>query len=344
MAFPTQRQEAFLLGHVRAFAHFGGVPHRISYDNLKAAVKRILEGRNREEQTTFIRFRSHYLFDSHYCTPGQAHEKGGVENGVGYTQRNFLVPLPEVADFDELNQFFLAACLEDDLRIVERTDRPIGERWQEEQPQLRPLPAYPFACCVSREATLNGYGLVRFETNRYSVPADKARKKLTVRAYPFHLEVLADNEVIATHVRSYARNQDILEPLHYLSLLEQRPGAFEHAKPLRQWREKWPPIYEQLLSALRQQHADESQAIRAFVRVLQLHHSHPPELIQAAVEQALNDGLVSPDGVRFCLNRLLDPTPVLSPLDLSKQPELVDIGRQPVPLTPYDRFLTGVVV
>ena len=109
MAFPTQRQEAFLLGHVLAFAHFGGVPQRISYDNLKAAVKRILEGKNREEQTTFIGFRSYYLFDSRFCTPGQGHEKGGVESDVGYSRRNFLVPMPEVADFDELNQLLIAA-------------------------------------------------------------------------------------------------------------------------------------------------------------------------------------------------------------------------------------------
>ena len=348
MAFPTQRQEAFLLGHVTAFAHLGGVPQRISYDNLKTAVKRILKGRNREEQTAFIRFRSHYLFESRFCTPGQGHEKGGVESDVGYARRNFLVPLPEVADFDELNQLLLAACQEDDLRIVaprgRPTDQSIGERWQAEQPHLRPLPAHAFACCISREVTLNGYGQVRFETNRYSVPADKARKHLTLRAYPFHIEIVADNEVIATHARAYGRQQDILEPLHYLSLIEQRPGAFEHAQPLRQWRESWPPVYESLLAALRRQRTSESQAIRAFIQVLQLHQGHAPDLIQTAVEQALSESLASPAGVRFCLNRLLDPTPVVSPLDLSGQPELADIGRQPAPLARYDQFLTGAAV
>jgi transposase len=103
MAFPTQRQEAFLLGHVLAFAHFGAVPQRISYDNLKTAVQRILQGRNRIEQTDFVRFRSHYLFESRFCTPAQGHEKGGVESAVGYSRRNFLTPMPAVADFDELN-------------------------------------------------------------------------------------------------------------------------------------------------------------------------------------------------------------------------------------------------
>ena len=342
MAFPTQQQEAFLLGHVQAFAHFGGIPHRISYDNLKTAVKEILEGRNREEQTHFISFRSHYLFDSRFCTPGQGHEKGGVESDVGYSRRNFLVPLPEVADFDELNALLLAACHDDDLRIVERSEQTIGARWQTEQPQLRPLPAHAFACCTSWEVTLNGYGQVTFETNRYSVPADKAHKHLTLRAYPFTIELLADNQVIATHKRCYGRHQDILEPLHYLSLLEQRPGAFEHAQPLRQWRESWPPAYETLLITLRHQHTSESQAIRAFVQILQLHQNHAPELIQAAVEEALREGLTNPAGVRFCLNRLVDPTPVVTPLDLSEQPELAAIGRQSVSLVRYNQFLKGV--
>ncbi|MBU6352233.1 MAG: hypothetical protein KGS73_19025 [Chloroflexi bacterium] len=106
---------------------------------------------------------------------------------------------------------------------------------------------------MSREVTLNGYGQVTFETNRYSVPADKARKHLTLRTSPFIIEVLADNQLIATHPRSYARQQDILDPLHYLALRLERPGAFEHALPLREWRAKWPPAYETLLSILRQQ-------------------------------------------------------------------------------------------
>jgi len=342
MGFPTQRQEAFLLGHVQAFAYFEGIPQRIIYDNLKTAVKQILEGHNREEQTNFMRLRSHYLFESRFCTPGQGHEKGGVESDVGYSRRNFLVPMPEVADFAELNALLLAACQADDLRRVERSEQTIGERWQTERSQLRALPAHAFVCCTSREVTLNGYGQVTFETNRYSAPADKAQKQMTLRAYPFTIEILADNQVIAMHKRCYGRQQDILDPLHYLSLVGERPGAFEHAQPLRQWRESWPVAYETLLATLRRQQPSESQAIRAFVEVLQLHQSYAPPLIQAAVEQALRDGLTTVAGVRFCLNRLVDPTPVVVPLDLSEQPELATIGRQAVSSARYNQFLTAV--
>ena len=119
MAFPAQKQEAFFEGHVQAFHHFRGVPHRITYDNLKAAVQKILEGHTRQEQQAFIAFRSHYLFESHFCTPGQGNEKGGVEHSVGFGRRNFLVPIPQVASFAELNALLLARCQEDDARQVD---------------------------------------------------------------------------------------------------------------------------------------------------------------------------------------------------------------------------------
>jgi transposase len=98
VAFTTQGQEAFLQGHVLAFAHFGGVPARIRYDNLKPAVIRVLKGRNRSESDRFVALRSHYGFDSFFCCPGKdgAHEKGGVEGEIGRFRRRHLVPVPQV--------------------------------------------------------------------------------------------------------------------------------------------------------------------------------------------------------------------------------------------------------
>jgi transposase len=342
MAFPTQRQEAFFWGHVQAFAHFQGIPQRISYDNLKTAVQRILVGRNRQEQSSFASLRSHYLFESRYCTPGAGHEKGGVESDVGDVRRNFLTPLPQVADFNELNQLLLAACLADDKRHPDRTPQSRAQLWAEERPHLTPLPAHAFACCVTRQVTLNGYSQVTFETNRYSVPGHLARKQMVLRAYAFHIEIVADNQVIASHLRSYERQQEILDPLHYLPLLAQRPGAFEHALPLRRWREQWPPAYEELLSRMRSQCESESQAVGRFVQVLDLHQSYAADTVQAAVEMAVAEGLTSVAGVRFCLDRLLDVTPSPPPLDLTHRPELLLADDQLPSLQRYDLFLGEV--
>jgi transposase len=346
MVFPTQRQECFFAGHVAAFQHFRGVPKRLSYDNLKTAVQRILEGRNRVEQSAFVTFRSHYLFESRYCTPGQGHEKGSVEHGVGYVRRNFLTPLLSGDSFAALNQQLLDACQADDERCVDRQAQTIGELWAQEQRVFRAVPA-AFACCSSHEVTLNPYGQVVFETNRYSVPVERAQKHLVVKAYPFQLEVLAHDQKIATHVRCYGREQDILEPLHYLSLLLERPGAFEHALPLRQWRSQWPPLYEQLLAHLRtttaaqSTHQAESQAIRHFIQILLLHREQPAALMEQAIAHALQAGIAHVEGITFCLNRLLDPAPLVAALDLRKYPTLANVGTQAVPLTQYNQLLGG---
>ena len=341
MAFPTQRQEAFFMGHVQAFNFFQGVPQTLIYDNLKTAVYRILAGRSRIEQQRFVQFRSHYLFESRFCTPGQGHEKGGVEAGVGYAQRQYFVPLPEVADWDTLNAQLLAACHANDARTVDRQPQPIGVAWQQEQPHLRPLPAYAFDGAVSREVTLNGYSQVTFESNRYSVPTNHAYRQLVLRATPFEIRIVHQDQVLATHPRCYGQQQDIVDPLHYLPLLAQRPGAFEHAQPLRQWRKQWPPAYEQLLAHLQQQWPD-GRGMREFVQILQLHTDYPADQIAQAVQQALDYGAAHLAGVRLCLHNLQHPDAPLPPVDLTTHPELADVGEPAPDLRQYEQLLLGV--
>lgn len=341
MAFPNQKQEAFFSAHIAAFHFFGGVPHTITYDNLKTAVRRMLKGRNRQEQDRFITFRSHYLFDSRFCTPGAGHEKGGVEHGVKYVRQNHLVPLPHVRDYAELNAWLRDRCRQDDQRQVSRQPQTIGAMWRAEKPSLRPLPATDFAGYVSREVKLNPYGQVTFETNRYSVPANKAQKQLTLRAYPFRIEILKGSEVIASHGRCYRRHQDILNPLHYLPLLAERPGAFAHAQPIQQWRESWPPLYDELLQQLKQQQG-EHKAIREFIQILQLHLDYEAALVQQAIVHALADDVPHLSGVRFCLNRLRDPAPRVKTMTTLPQPQLAEVGQAPPSLPRYDQLLRQV--
>ena len=342
MAFPSQKQECFFAGHIHAFQHFAGVPHRVTYDNVTTAVRRVLAGRNRQEQAAFIVFRSHYLFASHFCTPGQGHEKGSVEHGVGYARRQFLVPIPEVDSFAALNDHLLAACLRDDQRRVHGHTPTIAEAWSVERSSFLPLPTHAFPCYRPTAASVNPYSQIVFETNRYSVPVEQAVKHLTVHAYPFHLDLLHQNQVIATHPRCYGRHQDIFDPLHYLSLLEQRPGAFDHAKPIRQWRMSWPVAYTRLLYRLREAYPD-GTGIREFLRVLRLLTIYPAAVVEAAITQALTYGCIQFDGVRLCVHQLLHPDQIPPPVDLSDHPQLATIGTQPLNLHLYDQLLTGDV-
>src|SRR5207302_3048747 len=149
MAFPSQKQESFFYGHVCAFEHFGGVPWRISYDNLSTAVRLMVEGRVRREQRQFVAFRSYYLFESHFCQPAAGWEKGGVEASVGFSRRNFLVPIPDVSSFEEMNRQLASCCLKDDSRRVSRQVETIGQMWVRERPVLRRLPPCAYECCVT---------------------------------------------------------------------------------------------------------------------------------------------------------------------------------------------------
>jgi len=339
-AYPFQKQEAFLDGHEAGFHFLEGVPHRITYDNLKTAVFKILEGHTRQEQEAFKAFRSYYLFDSRYCTPAQGHEKGGVESDVGYVQRNFFAPFLRVNSFDELNQILLECCQNDLDRHVRGQIAPVAELAELDKAHLLPLPRQDYKACVTRAVKANPYSQVVYETNRYSVPNLYTGKQLILRAYPFKIEVISLDIVIASHSRCFGREQDILDPMHYISLLEQRPGAFEHAQPIRKWRKQWPASYEQLLRSLRE-NKPEGQGIREFISILKLHQTYPSATIENAVAAAVLSGMMGLDGVLYQLNRSILPDPPINPLNMTAFPQLAAIGCQPVDLHLYDQLIGG---
>src|SRR6266566_3237323 len=343
MVFPTKKQESFLWCHVQAFHHFGGVPHRISYDNLGTAVKLTYEktgkaGRPRQEVRAFVAFRSHYLFESHFCTVGEGHEKGQVEHGVGYTRRNAMVPLPEAPSFQDLNRQLLERCRQEDQRRVSREAQTIGEAWEDERSKLIPLPRSDYECCEMKVVRLTPYSQGTYETNRYSVPVNQARREVTLKAYPFLVEIWDGMQLLARHPRGYEREQDIFDPLHYLPLLEQRPGAFDYVKPLRRWKKDWPLSSHRMLSHLKEKWP-EGRGIQEFVRILHLHKDYPAELLEQAIEQALSYGCVHLDGVLHCLRQLTDVKEPTTSLDLSDRPDLDKVGNQPVDLSRYERLL-----
>lgn len=339
MAFPFQKQEAFFEGHIQAFRFFGAVPKRITYDNLKTAVYRILSGRNRQEQVAFVAFRSHYLFGSRYCTPAQGHEKGGVESDVGFSQRNFMAPMPKVGSYEELNNLLAEACLRDLDRHVRGSQESVAARLASERPLMLERPAADYRAYREHLATVNPYGLVALDTNRYSVPGHVG-EEVRMRAYAFRVEILVGEEIIARHARCFGQEQDVIEPMHYLSALVQRPGAFEHAVPMRRWRTDWPPVYETLLAELRQRWPDE-RGLREFLDILALHKDHPAELIERAIATTLELGAVHLDGVQLCLRQLATGQEPPATLDLSGRDRLASIGQQPVNLDQYDTLLSG---
>lgn len=226
MAFPTEKIEAFLAGHVGAFAWFGGVPAALMYDNPKTAVTRILAGPERDLHELFSSLRAHYLFDSIFCAPGEANEKGSVENLVGYVRRNALVPVRDFASYDHLNQHLAAWCEKEKMRHK--------EEFELDRAHLKNLPPSPFKAAVGRFVGANRLSLINFDRNRYSVPCRFVGQSLWLEAFWDRLDLFFDNALVCSHPRCHGRGRTITEILHYLPALETKQRAVCHASVVRE--------------------------------------------------------------------------------------------------------------
>jgi len=338
-AYPGETQEVLLEAQAAAFEFIGGVPKEVWYDNLKAAEQKVLQGRNRLEQDRFLSFRSHNLYEAHFCNPASGWEKGGVENSVGYVRRNWLVGAPEFADRDELNAYLKGKSEADQARRQRGKEGTVAQLLAEEQAQMRPLPDTPFPTAKSVAVKVNKLSLVTFASNRYSVPVSHAHESLTLRATAQWVEISNGREVIARHRRCWGREQDNLEPYHYLSLLARRPRAFEHASAIRAWRPQWPPVYEAVYARMKQDQ-EPAQATRQFIDLLMLGAEHSEEALVAALEAALRHGCLQVACVRELLRRQEDRYGPA--VDLSQRPELAVVVVMHPDVGQYDQLLPGV--
>jgi len=317
--FPFEKQEAFFEGHKRAFIFFGGVPHTVVWDNLKTAVKKILKGKNRIQQESFIAFRSHYLFDTRFTTPGNAHEKGLVENLVGYARRNFFVPLPRVEDFEELNKYLLKKCEKEDERQLPGCRETVGTMWEKEKKKLLPLPKRAYLCCSYHPVKATSFSYVNFERNRYSVPVRYAHHNLMLKAFVGRVDIFYQEKLIASHKRLLGKDKENLEFFHYLPLLLKKPGAFLNARPVRNW--KAPPIYLEALSILKRRYPQD-RAHKEFLKILALQENGNKDKIEEAIRICIKHHCLSFDSVKNVLDSFGQEYLSVKKLDLSTRQHL----------------------
>ncbi len=315
-AFPAETTEAFLEGHVRAFAYFGAVPTRILYDNTRLAVARTLGDGQRQKTRAFSELQSHYLFAEKFGRPAKGNDKGKVENLVGYARRNFMVPVPRAASWQELNAHLEAECRARRLRRLRGHDETIGERFVRDLAAMLPLPSTPYEACEKLTVRVSSLSLVRYRTNDYSVPTSYGHRQVLVKGYVDQVVICCASEVIAIHERSYERERAIYDPLHYLALLEHKSRALDQAAPLLGW-----PLPEcfhtlrRLLEARLCKHAG-----REYIQVLRLLETFTFADVTAAIEEALHLGAISFDAVRHLVLCRIERRPPR--LDLDNWPHL----------------------
>jgi transposase len=338
-AYPRATQQAFLEAHELAFRRFGGVFKRLRYDNLKSAVKRILQGHRREETARFIAFRSHWRFEAVFCNPGvdYAHEKGGIEGEAGYFRRNHWVPVPQAKDLEDLNEQLLAACYEDEQRKIAGRELTVGQAVLAEKEHLLPLADEGFDLAEVSFPKVDGLGRVKVRANFYSAPV-RVGLEVQAKIYADYVEIWHEGQCVARHERCYSRLQEILDLEHYLEPLEHKPGALAGSKPLEQWRKKgrWPASYDQIWEQLMIRHGRQN-GTRQMIELLQVGKTSGYETLRRAVESALEMGSCDVSTVRYLMSaKQLD----------RRRPEPIDVGslccfERPLPvMTDYDLLLS----
>jgi len=268
-------------------------------------VKKVLEGPNRELTSEFLRLESHFLFTHRFCRVARGNEKGHVESLVGYHRRNFLVPVPSFASFAELNAYLARRCemeLDRTLRGHSETKR---ERLETDRAAMLGFPKIAFESRKVSYAKANSLSLVRFDRNDYSVPTAYAHQSVTVIGGVEAVKIVAQGHLVATHARSREKAQTFYEPVHYLALLERKPGAFDAAPPLEDW--QLPACFWSLRRRLEVDMGP--SGIREFIKVLRLLERHSMRDLRIAVERAAVMLSVNADVVELLI-RAKNETPV----------------------------------
>jgi transposase len=335
-AYPRECTETFQAGHVVAFEYFGGVPTKTAYDNTSIAVAKIIGPNERALTREFLRLESHYLFTHRFCRVARGNEKGHVENLVGYGRRNFLVPVPSFGSFGELNADLARRCDADLDHRTRGNSETKRVRLEEDRRAMLFLPEVSFEPRRMEKRRANSISLVRFDANDYSVPTACAHHEVTVVGGIDQVAISAGADLVASHARSWGREQTVYDPRHYLALLERKPGAFDFARPLEDWQ-----LPEEFSTLRRRLEADLGSAgTREFIKVLRLmEHASSAELT-AAIEAALIIGATGADAIALILRHRgerpvalfsLDGHPhlrayVIDPPDLSAYVALTEKG------------------
>jgi transposase len=331
-----QSQEHFLTCHRHAFEFFGGVPAKIMCDNCKTAILSHPHGLQPLLNPRYADFADHYGFQVKACNVRRANEKGIVENAVGYVKQNFLNGRP-IGEFLSLNPA-IAVWLEQtaNVRVHARTRQRPVDLFVAEKPLLKPLPPQPYDCALIGAVQVNSQFRVRVDGNRYSVPVAYAGRKLLLKLYPERLCLYQEQKLVAEHLRSYERGQDIQSPEHAQPLLERKRRGDE-----QQLLKRFLALSPQAESYYRQL-AERRLSWRLHLRkIVALADIYGAEKVARALEDAIVYQAFSSEYIANILEQQQRRLPEPGPLQLLRKQDQLDLELPAPDLSIYDPPLPG---
>ncbi len=327
----SQTMEHFLACHEHAFAAFNGCPKRLIVDNLRSAVLKRLIGEAPVFNPRYVDFSRHFGFDITACNVRQAHEKGRVENGVGYVKKNLLNGL-ELSDFSAINpaaRIWLDTIA--NVRIHGETHRRPLDLFEQERAHLQPLTLLPYDSARSFTVRASSQFRIALDANKYSVPAKYANRRVSVKAYIDRVCIYYDNELIARHPRSYDRHQDIEDPEHPKALLAQRRTAREQRLLMRflALGAKAQAYYE----GLEQHRLNARHHVRKIVALAEIYGE---QAVARAIEDALAFRAFSCEYIMNLLEMRNRKLPEPGALQLTRNEDLLELEIEPPDLSAYE--------
>ena len=336
-AYHRANTEAWLDGHVHAFAFFGGVPRSIVYDNDRCLVAKIMPDGERKRTDRFSAMLSHYVIKDRYGRPGKGNDKGKVEGLVGYARRNFMVPMPRFDSLEDFNDYLESMCRKRQQDILRGHNLSIGERLARDLAVMGPLPAAPFEACDQQSGRVTSTSVVRYKGNDYSVPVRYGHQEVWIKGFVDRVVIGHKTEIIASHIRSYNTADIVFDPLHYLPLIERKINAFDQAAPLQDW--ELPKAFASLQRILELRSGKTGK--REYVQVLRLLERFDMEILHGAIKEALVRRAISYDAIVHLVLCRTQHRPAR--LDLSIYPFLPRTNIQTTRAAAYAGLLSGAV-
>jgi len=331
---PGENTECLFEALIAIFLWIGGIPARLWFDNASTIVRQILGGGERTLTDRFRSFQEHFGFALAFCNPAAGHEKGSVENKVGYHRRNFLVPVPQFDDLEAFNAGLLERCAQDHQREHYRKERLIAELFAEDQGQLLPLPRISFDPARYESYLADAYGMIGTEggRHRYSTSPRYAGERVQTQISAQWVVVLDESlRPVVKHRRLYGSSrQESMDWLPYLTQLSRRPGALKYTpvyslmpEPLQRWLDAQP----------------RPQVGKAVALLAALSEASGFSSACAAVSESIQRGITDPDSLVALHDHLTRHAPLCEPLPAHRHPiqapqVLFDPAR-------YDAMLTG---
>jgi len=334
-----QQTENFLRGHEAAFRAWNGVPRKVLYDNLKSAVLE-RQGDAIRFNPLLLEFAGHYRFAPRPVAVARGNEKGRVERAIRYVRSAFFLAR-RFKNLDDLNQQAQVWCDGPacQRRWVEDDQVTVAEAFEKERSLLVPLPPTPFPTEERRELSVGKSPYVRFDCNDYSAPHELACQAVVVVASLQTVRIMHRGVIVAEHLRSFDRRQQIENPDHIERLVEHKRQARKHRGIDRLAAAA--PSSRELLTRLAQRGANLGNAT---VRLLKILDEFGAAHLEPAIREALQKDIPHPHAVRQILERQrrAEGRPPAVPVELPDDPRVRDLTVHPHPLERYDTLTKDI--